>query len=103
MKILAVGDIVSQPGLDTVNGLLRNIRKQYGIDFVIANGENASGVGIFLHLAQMLLHLAITCFIKDKLYRIWTTVRIFCARQIRHRSSRGVDMEFMTAWGIVCL
>ena len=46
MKILAVGDIVSQPGLDTVNSLLRNIRKQYGIDFVIVNGENASGVGI---------------------------------------------------------
>lgn len=46
MKILAVGDIVSQPGLDTVSRLLRKIRKEHGIDFVIANGENASGVGI---------------------------------------------------------
>ncbi len=52
MKILAVGDIVSQPGLDTVNRLLRRIRKQYGIDFVIANGENASGVGITPNQAE---------------------------------------------------
>ena len=52
MKILAVGDIVSQPGLDTVNRLLRKIRKAHGIDFVIANGENASGVGITPNQAE---------------------------------------------------
>ena len=52
MKILAVGDIVSQSGMDTVNHLLRRIRKQHGIDFVIANGENASGVGITPNQAE---------------------------------------------------
>ena len=46
MKILAVGDVVSQPGLDTLNRLLRSLKKKHHIDFVIVNGENASGVGI---------------------------------------------------------
>ena len=46
MKLLAIGDVVSQPGLDTVSKLLRKLKKQYGADFTIVNGENASGVGI---------------------------------------------------------
>lgn len=46
MKILAVGDVVSKPGLETVRRLLRQVKKQHGIDFTIVNGENASGVGI---------------------------------------------------------
>nr|WP_297278833.1 TIGR00282 family metallophosphoesterase [uncultured Butyricicoccus sp.] len=46
MKLLAVGDVVSKPGLETVRRLLRQVKKQHGIDFTIVNGENASGVGI---------------------------------------------------------
>ena len=46
MKLLAIGDVVSQPGLNTLNRLLRKCRRQTGADFVIVNGENASGVGI---------------------------------------------------------
>ena len=46
MRILAVGDVVSQPGLDTLRRLLRSIQKKNQIDFTIVNGENASGVGI---------------------------------------------------------
>lgn len=46
MKILAVGDIVSQPGLDALERLLRPLKRKYKVDFTIVNGENASGVGI---------------------------------------------------------
>lgn len=46
MKILTIGDVVSQPGLLTVSHLLRRVRKQVQADFIIVNGENASGVGI---------------------------------------------------------
>ena len=46
MKILAIGDVVSQPGLQTVSHLLRRVKKQVQADFTIVNGENASGVGI---------------------------------------------------------
>ncbi len=46
MKILVIGDVVSQPGLDTLSGLLRKVKKQTGADLTIVNGENASGTGI---------------------------------------------------------
>lgn len=46
MKILAVGDVVSDPGLDTLRRLLRKVKKQYAADFTIVNGENSAGVGI---------------------------------------------------------
>lgn len=46
MKLLTIGDVVFQPGLDTVSKLLRKLKKQYGADFTIVNGENASGTGI---------------------------------------------------------
>ena len=46
MKILAIGDVVSNPGLKTVSHLLRCVKKETGAAFTIVNGENASGVGI---------------------------------------------------------
>lgn len=46
MRILAVGDVVGRPGLDCLKRRLRPLKRQYGADFVIVNGENAAGVGI---------------------------------------------------------
>ena len=46
LKVLAVGDVVGEPGLDRISRSLRYLRRQTGADFVIVNGENASGVGI---------------------------------------------------------
>lgn len=43
MKILVIGDIVGRPGRRIVHELLHGLRRQYGIDLVIANGENAAG------------------------------------------------------------
>lgn len=45
-KVLAVGDVVGDPGLERVHRSLRWLKKQTGADFVIVNGENASGVGM---------------------------------------------------------
>ncbi len=45
-KILAVGDVVGQPGLDRIRRSLRYLKAQTHADFVIVNGENASGVGL---------------------------------------------------------
>ena len=42
MKILAVGDVTSPAGLLHLRGKLWGVRKKYGIDFCIVNGENAS-------------------------------------------------------------
>ncbi len=46
MKLLAIGDVVSQPGLSAVSSLLRRVKRETAADFTIVNGENASGVGI---------------------------------------------------------
>ena len=47
MKILFFGDIVGHIGLKAVSDVLPSIKEKEGIDFVIANGENASdGFGL---------------------------------------------------------
>jgi metallophosphoesterase (TIGR00282 family) len=43
MNILAIGDIVGKPGRQVVNRYLRDLRQQFKISVVIANGENAAG------------------------------------------------------------
>ncbi len=42
MRILAIGDIVGENAVKKVEEVLPEIKKEYGIDFVIANGENAA-------------------------------------------------------------
>ncbi|MDR2790715.1 MAG: YmdB family metallophosphoesterase [Campylobacteraceae bacterium] len=47
MKIGFIGDIVGKPGRDMIKMHLKKLRKEFDIDFVIANTENAShGFGI---------------------------------------------------------
>jgi metallophosphoesterase (TIGR00282 family) len=56
MQILAIGDIIGKPGRQTVQKLLPGLRKQYDLDMVIANGENAAGgFGLTLATANELL------------------------------------------------
>ena len=56
MKILVIGDIVGQSGVDKVKNILPNLRKKENIDFVIANGENsADGMGITSKIFKDLL------------------------------------------------
>ncbi|MFC1934594.1 TIGR00282 family metallophosphoesterase [Chloroflexota bacterium] len=43
MLVLAIGDIIGKPGRQAVNELLPGLRQQYGLDMVIANGENVAG------------------------------------------------------------
>ena len=43
MKILAIGDVIGNPGRTALAQTLPIVKKQYGIDFVIANGENSAG------------------------------------------------------------
>jgi metallophosphoesterase (TIGR00282 family) len=56
MIILAIGDIIGKPGRQAVHELVPDLRKEYGIDLVIANGENtAGGFGLTIGTAQELL------------------------------------------------
>ena len=45
-KVLAVGDVVGNPGMERVSRSLRWLKRKTGADFVVVNGENASVVGI---------------------------------------------------------
>ena len=46
LRLLAVGDVVGEPGLAFLNRRLRTLKKQYDVHFTVVNGENASGVGL---------------------------------------------------------
>ena len=43
MNLLIIGDIVGRPGRQAVRNFLPDIVRQYNIEFIIANAENASG------------------------------------------------------------
>jgi len=60
MKIAFIGDIVGQPGRKIIQKYLGSIKKEYGVDFVIANYENAShGFGLTQKNAQELFSYGI--------------------------------------------
>ena len=54
-KVLAVGDVVGNPGLERIRRSLRKLKRQCGADFVIVNGENAAVVGITPSQAEDIL------------------------------------------------
>jgi len=43
VNLLFIGDIVGEPGRRAVKLLLPGLREKYGLDFVVANGENSAG------------------------------------------------------------
>ena len=45
-KVLTVGDVVGNPGMERIRRSLRYLKRKTGADFVIVNGENASVVGM---------------------------------------------------------
>ena len=45
-KVLAVGDVVGNPGMERIRRSLRYWKRKTGADFVVVNGENASVVGM---------------------------------------------------------
>ena len=60
LKLLFVGDIVGRPGRDIIIERMQRLRADAGIDFVIANGENAAaGSGITTAIARSLLEAGV--------------------------------------------
>ena len=54
-KVLAVGDVVGNPGLDRVRRHLRLLKRKTEADFTVVNGENAAVVGLLPHQAESIL------------------------------------------------
>lgn len=56
MRILAIGDIVSSDGREYVYNNLGKIKKKYGVDYCVANGENSAITnGITVDIARTLI------------------------------------------------
>ena len=56
IRILFIGDIVGRPGRKAVTELVPRLREQRGIDFVVANGENAAaGSGLTPKVLKQIL------------------------------------------------
>ncbi len=58
MRLLMIGDVVSQTGCDFLASKLRDIKRRYKIDVTVINGENsASGNGITVHSCDFLTRI----------------------------------------------
>jgi metallophosphoesterase (TIGR00282 family) len=62
LKVAFIGDIVGRPGRNIIKKELQNLKQIHNIDFVVANGENAShGFGITTKNADELIKSGIDC------------------------------------------
>lgn len=55
LNILAVGDVVGEPGMERIRRSLPALRREYRVDFTVVNGENASVVGLTTRQAEEIL------------------------------------------------
>jgi len=76
MNILFIGDIVGSPGREAIKKLVPELKKEYKLDFIIANGENAAGgSGITFPVAQELFNYGIDVLTSGD--HIWKKREIF--------------------------
>ena len=76
MKILFIGDVVGKPGREAVANLVPAMRRECGIDFVIANAENSSGgSGITPQTAAELFNASVDVLTSGD--HIWKRKEIF--------------------------
>ncbi|MBC7142746.1 MAG: YmdB family metallophosphoesterase [Rhodobacteraceae bacterium] len=62
MKLLFLGDVMGRAGRAAVTARLAGLRAEWGLDFVVVNGENAtSGVGLSAEHAKALLAAGADC------------------------------------------
>jgi metallophosphoesterase (TIGR00282 family) len=60
LRVLMIGDVVGEPGRKSVVTLLPGLRRKYGIELVVANGENsAGGLGLTLNTAYELINAGV--------------------------------------------
>ncbi|MSQ24710.1 MAG: YmdB family metallophosphoesterase [Dehalococcoidia bacterium] len=60
MRVLMMGDVVGKPGRRAVEAVVPGLRREMGIDFVIANGENiAGGLGLTPEAAREMLQAGV--------------------------------------------
>ena len=88
-KVLAVGDVTGESGVDFLHRRLRSLKKEKSIDFVVANGENAAGNGLLPTHAEDILAAGVDVitlgnhsFGKTQIADFWRKVLTFFALPI---------------------
>ena len=111
VKILAVGDICGEPGLDFLAKRLKEYRKEQEIDFVVANGENANVVGVTPRQADQIFHAGVDVITLGNHTWVRTELRPYLEerRKILRPANygpqcpgRGIGV-YSTAFGDVCI
>ncbi|MDL2267472.1 YmdB family metallophosphoesterase [Desulfovibrio sp. OttesenSCG-928-G15] len=76
VRILCLGDVVGRPGRKVLGDTLLPLRRSLGLDFVIANGENASGgIGLTASGMRELFAAGVDCITSGN--HIWRHKEIF--------------------------
>ena len=66
-----IGDVIGRPGRRAIQSLVPGLRCEYGLDLVIANGENAAGgLGLTSATAKELLDCGVDVITSGN--HIWT-------------------------------
>jgi len=90
MKILFVGDVVGKPGRVAVERLVPVMRKECGLDFVVANAENSSGgSGITSETAGELFNASVDVLTSGD--HIWKRKEIFELIRFERKIIRPVN------------
>jgi metallophosphoesterase (TIGR00282 family) len=76
MLIMAIGDVVGRPGREAIQEIVPGLRRQYGLDLVIANAENiAHGRGVTSETANSLLTAGVDMLTSGN--HIWAQKEIY--------------------------
>jgi hypothetical protein len=102
MNILFIGDIVGKPGREAVAKLVCGLKKEYELEFVIANAENAAGgSGITDKVAQELFESGVDVLTSGD--HIWKKREIFEVINAEQRILRPLNFPAGapgTGWGV---
>ncbi len=90
LNILAIGDIVGQPGRKILSEKLKNFIKEQNIDFCIANAENAAGgSGITVDIARKLFSYDVNAITMGD--HVWKRKEIYESLQSEQRLLRPAN------------
>ena len=90
LNILAIGDIVGQPGRKILEKKLKHFIKEQNIDFCIANAENAAGgSGITVNIAKKLFSYDVNAITMGD--HVWKRKEIYDSLQSEQRLLRPAN------------
>ena len=108
IKILAVGDVCGQPGLDALEKRLKPFQKENDIAFTVVNGENANVVGITPRQADLIFRAGADVITlgnhrpAPSCSPILPSARASCGRPITAPSARGAALPSTTGTSGMC-